>query len=192
MLSHTHKMDSVNPCRRCAHKMPTALGPTLESPSFLSLLLSWGQGAVGSQVPCKAPPSLYGFHQTPLDQTQGKSTTACFPIGRLQSVLLVTSRAKCTPLLWETHPLWAQQTWQGPHGHHCYLSLQSGQEMRGRGHSQCDNRQCLQYQQARGQEQSRVGGKRQEGTSEQLFAFSGVRGFHSGVPQFSLNCYKCP
>lgn len=40
--------------------------------------------------------------------------------------------------------------------------------------------------------QSREAGKGQEGTSERLFSFSGVKDFPSRVPQFSLNCYEFP
>lgn len=55
------------------------------------------------------------------------------------------------------------------------------------------DRQRLLAQQAGGHERTEQGeGKGQEGTSGQCFSFSGVRDFHSRVPQFSLNCYEFP
>lgn len=167
-------------CKRCAHKMPTAQLGTPAQPwsPLLPPACPYSFPQAGeSQVPCKAPPDLEEFDQMLLDQTQDearcslvswtgtrKHAPCCFHFGAGPSWSL-SPTSPCSPI----------------------------RKCRGRGYTLPGKRHSPgPSNHGDRKEQSKRGGKGQEGTSETHFSFSGVRDFHSEVPRFSLNYYKFP
>lgn len=101
-----------------------APGPTLESSPF-PVLTAPLPHAGGSQAPHKVPHYLEVWGRGVGDVTEClwtkskiKSITAWFLGHGLESMFLVSARAKYTPLFWEISPFWAQLPGQGPHGYH--------------------------------------------------------------------------